>query len=181
METWLANTRETFRTELWPIPTIAVVAALPLGLGLPEVDVMVNKHLSGRVSDWLFGGDGDAARSLLDAIASSLISAGLAFALTVVTQPAVGKQPVLPEAAESLHLRPVRAGHPGAVLGDLHLRTPRAPCGAKCWRQRAARVRPEVAVTLAFVLAVASVLGLVLFLAHLTEQYLRGPLSSGTS
>ncbi len=30
----MANLRDAFRTQLWPIPAIAVVAAL-LGLGLP--------------------------------------------------------------------------------------------------------------------------------------------------
>jgi uncharacterized membrane protein len=38
------------------------------------------------VNDWLFGGDADAARSLLGAIASSLITVtALTFSLTVVT------------------------------------------------------------------------------------------------
>ncbi|MEP7090369.1 MAG: DUF2254 family protein, partial [Nocardioidaceae bacterium] len=86
MTTWLANTRDAFTTKLWPIPTIAVVAALLLGLGLPELDSAVSGHLSGRASGVLFGGDADAARSLLGAIASSLITVtALTFSLTVVT------------------------------------------------------------------------------------------------
>jgi hypothetical protein len=47
----------------WPIPTIAVVTALLLGLGVPELDAAVDDQLSGRASARLFGGDADAARS----------------------------------------------------------------------------------------------------------------------
>lgn len=34
MDTWLTYTRDVIRTPLWPIPTLAVVCALLLGLGL---------------------------------------------------------------------------------------------------------------------------------------------------
>ncbi len=35
MRTSLATVGDTIRTQLWPIPTVAVVAALLLGVGLP--------------------------------------------------------------------------------------------------------------------------------------------------
>ena len=53
-----------YRTRLWPIPMLAVGAAVLVGLGLPELDASVNGRLPGVAQDWLFGGDADAARSL---------------------------------------------------------------------------------------------------------------------
>ena len=94
MNTWLASTRDTFKTQLWPAPVIAVVAALLFGIGLPQLDATIDGDLSGRVNDWLFGGDADAARSLLGAIASSLITVtALTFSLTVVTLQLASSQP----------------------------------------------------------------------------------------
>ena len=82
----LAGAREAITSRLWPIPTTAVVVALVLGVALPEVDAAVDAGLSGRASGLLFGGDADAARSLLGVIASSLITVtALTFSLTVVT------------------------------------------------------------------------------------------------
>jgi len=34
MNTWLASTRDTFKSQLWPAPVIAVVAALLFGVSL---------------------------------------------------------------------------------------------------------------------------------------------------
>lgn len=56
MTTWLSNARETFRAQLWPIPMTAVLTALLLGFGLPELDSVVNGHLPGWGRDVLFGG-----------------------------------------------------------------------------------------------------------------------------
>jgi len=170
MSSWLANTRDAFRTRLWPFPTIAVVLALLLGLGLPELDARVDAGLPSEVSDWLFGGDADAARSLLGAIASSLITVtALTFSLTVVT---------LQLASSQFSPRLLRT-----FTRDRFVQTTLALFLATFTYAltvlRAVRgtgdgggveLVPQIAVTLAFVLAVASVLGLVLFLAHLTEQ-----------
>ncbi len=171
MSSWLASTRDAFRTRLWPLPTIAVVFALLLGLGVPELDAVIDDRLSGRVSGWLFGGDADAARSLLGAIASSLITVtALTFSLTVVTLQLASSQfsPRL--------LRTFTRDQFVQVTLALFLATftyaltvLRAVRGTADGG-RGVELVPKVAVTLAFVLAVASVLGLVLFLAHLTEQ-----------
>ncbi len=170
METWLANIRDTFKTQLWPIPAIAVVAALLLGLGLPELDSTVDGDLSGRVNGWLFGGDAAAARSLLGAIASSLITVtALTFSLTVVTLQLASSQ-FSPRLLRTF----TRDQFVHATLGlflatfTYALTVLRAVRSADDTGQ--GEFVPKFAVTLAFVLAVASVLGLVLFLAHLTEQ-----------
>ncbi len=171
MTSWWANARDTIRSQLWPIPAIAVVAALAVGLGLPQVDARVDGHISGWLSDWGFGGDADAARALLEAIASSLITVtALTFSLTVVTLQLASSQfsPRLlrtftsdrfVQATLALFLatftyaltllRAVRGSSDGSGQGE---------------------VVPQLAITLAFVLAVASVLGLVLFLGHLAQQ-----------
>ncbi|GAA1795773.1 DUF2254 domain-containing protein [Nocardioides hankookensis] len=170
MGTWYATIRDGFRTRLWPLPTIAVLCALALGLGLPEVDSVIDDDLPSRVTAWLFGGDADAARSLLGAIASSMITVtALTFSLTVVTLQLASSQfsPRLLRtftrdqfvqvtlalflATFTYALTVLRAVRGSDEVGDVEL-------------------VPQVAVTVAFVLAVASVLGLVLFLAHLTEQ-----------
>ncbi len=170
MRTWFANTRDAFRTRLWPLPTIAVMFALLLGLTLPELDAAIDDDLPSRVSVWLFGGDADAARSLLGAIASSLITVtALTFSLTVVTLQLASSQfsPRL--------LRTFTRDQFVQVTLALFLATftyaltvLRAVRGTG--DGEGVELVPKVAVTLAFVLAVASVLGLVLFLAHLTEQ-----------
>src|SRR5689334_9826132 len=78
--------RDTFRTQLWPIPTLAVVAAVASGMLLPRLDAAVDSHISGWLDAVLFGGDASSASTVLDAVASSLITVtSLTFSLTVVT------------------------------------------------------------------------------------------------
>ncbi len=170
MSTWLALVRDAFRTRLWPIPTIGVVVALFLGLAVPELDSAIDDDLPAWMNGWLFGGDADAARSLLGAISSSLITVtALTFSLTVVTLQLASSQfsPRL--------LRTFTRDQFVQVTLALFLATftyaltvLRAVRGAG--DDGGFELVPKLAVTLAFVLAVASVLGLVLFLAHLTEQ-----------
>ena len=170
METWLANIRDTFKTQLWPIPTIAVMAALLLGLGLPELDSTVDGDLSGRVNGWLFGGDAAAARSLLGAIASSLITVtALTFSLTVVTLQLASSQ-FSPRLLRTFTRDQFVQATLALFLATFTyaLTVLRAVRSAGDAGQ--GEFVPKFAVTLAFVLAVISVLGLVLFLAHLTGQ-----------
>jgi uncharacterized membrane protein len=74
VRTWLTTTREQLRAQLWPLPAAAVSIAVALGLALPEIDSALGGGPSGWAGGWLFGGDADAARSLLGAIASSMIT-----------------------------------------------------------------------------------------------------------
>ena len=169
MSIWLATIRDAFRTRLWPIPTIAVVFALLLGLTLPELDSAIDDDLPSRMSGWLFGGDADAARSLLGAIASSLITVtALTFSLTVVTLQLASSQfspRLLRTFTRDRFVQMTLALFLATFTYALTvLRAVRGSGGG------GVELVPKVAVTLAFVLAVASVLGLVLFLAHLTEQ-----------
>ncbi len=169
MSSW-AHTRDAFRTRLWPIPTIAVVAALVLGLVVPEIDAAYDDAMSAGLSSWLFGGDADAARSLLGSISSSLITVtGLTFSLTVVSLQLASSQfspRLLRTFTRDLFVQVTLALFLATFTYSLTVL--RAVRGSD--DGGGAQLVPKLAVTLAFVLAIASVLGLVLFLSHLTKQ-----------
>ena len=79
---WRARVVDGLSTRLWPLPALGVLLGTIAGVLLPTVD-------SGQLSGWprtlIFEGDASAARSVLSAIASSLVSAAtLTFSLTVV-------------------------------------------------------------------------------------------------
>ena len=157
------------RTQLWPLPVAGVVLAVVAGVLLPLLDAYVDEGLPPWLGALLFGGDGGAARTLLSAISSSLITVtSLTFSLTIVTLQLASSQfsPRLLRTFSSDRfiqatlaiflstftfaltvLRAVRSGDDGATA-----------------------FVPRLSVTLAFVLAIVSVLGLVLFLAHLARQ-----------
>ena len=157
------------RTQLWPLPVAGVVLAVVAGVLLPRLDAYVDEGLPPWLAALLFGGDGGAARTLLSAISSSLITVtSLTFSLTIVTLQLASSQfsPRLLRTFSSDRfiqatlaiflstftfaltvLRAVRSGDDGATA-----------------------FVPRISVTLAFALAIVSVLGLVLFLAHLARQ-----------
>ncbi|TLM84714.1 DUF2254 domain-containing protein [Pseudarthrobacter sp. NamE5] len=160
---------DSLRTQLWPLPALAVVIAVTLGMVLPALDSAVDGRLPTCVTVLLFSGGPDAARAVLQAIAGSLITVtSLTFSLTVVTLQLASSQfsPRLLRTFTSdrfVHgtlalflaafafaltvLRSVRGEGSGSTL-----------------------FVPEISVTVAFVLAIASVMGLVLFLAHLARE-----------
>lgn len=158
--------RDSVRSQLWPIPIAGVVAATVLGEFLPRLD----RHVGGSVPGWLrsvtFGGDPDAARSLLEAVAGSLITVtSLTFSLTVVTLQLASSQfsprllrtfssDVFVQSTLALFLATFTYSLTSlrSVRGGDHVFVPR------------------IAVTVGFLLAVASVIGLILFLAHLARQ-----------
>ena len=83
---WSAATADAWRTQLWPVPTLAVAAAVALGVGLPRVDAHIDDELPASVTAYLFSGGPEAARTVLSVIAGSLITVtSLTFSLTVVT------------------------------------------------------------------------------------------------
>lgn len=168
MNSVLASARDTVRTQLWPLPVAGVVIAVIAAVLLPRVDAHVDDGLPSWLSAVLFGGDSGAARTLLDAISSSLITVtSLTFSLTVVT---------LQLASSQFSPRLLRTftsdGFVQATLAIFLttftysltlLRAVRSP-------DTGAPFVPRISVTVAFVLALVSVLGLVLFLAHLARQ-----------
>ncbi|SDR74947.1 Uncharacterized membrane protein [Nocardioides scoriae] len=161
--------RNAIRTQLWPLPVLAVLVAVAGGVLLPELDRSLDGGSGRWRDDVLFGGDADAARTLLDAISSSLITVtSLTFSLTVVT---------LQLASSQFSPRLLRTFTRDRFV-QLTLALFLATFAFSLTAMRSVRngddsggqFVPRLSVTVALVMALASVLGLVLFLAHLTRE-----------
>ena len=167
VDLWAA-VRDGFRTQLWPLPSAAVVVAIALGVGLPRLEAAQVGLVPRGLRDFLFTGGPDAARTVLDAVAGSLITVtALTFSLTVVTLQLASSQ-FSPRLLRTFTRDLVVQATLGLFLGTFAyaltvLRTVRARS------QTHAEFVPDVSVTLAYLLAVASVLGLIFFLAHLAQ------------
>ncbi len=163
--TWIGD---WIRTRLWPVPAMAIAAALVAGLLLPELDRALVDALPGQASRWIFGGGPAAAREVLGAIAASVMTVtSLTFSLTVVTlQLASGQfSPRLLRtfARDRFVQRTLGLFVATFVYALTVLRTVRdGSNGGEVFV-------PQISVTVGFVLAVISVITLVLFLAHLVR------------
>ncbi|WP_051196624.1 DUF2254 domain-containing protein [Jonesia quinghaiensis] len=163
------STRESLRTQLWPVPVFFIAIAVTLGQLLPHIDRITDDSLPPAVSGVLFGGDPEAARSMLETIAGSLITVtSLTFSLTVVTLQLASSQfsPRLLRTFtqdrfvhNTLALFLATFVYSLTVLRSIRVETSEGDGFV-----------PEISVTVAFLLTVASVVGLILFLAHLTRQ-----------
>ncbi len=161
--------QDAVRTSLWPLPTFGVLLAVVLGILVPLLDVRVDTHLSGLLDTLIFNGDPGAARTVLDAISSSLITVtSLTFSLTVVTLQLASSQfspRLLRTFTQDLFVQVTLAIFLATFTFSLTvLRSVRSPS------EGGTIFVPRVSVTLSFLLALASVVSLVLFLAHLTRQ-----------
>ncbi|WP_185036081.1 DUF2254 family protein [Streptomyces candidus] len=67
--------RDALRAQLWPLPTLGVALAVGAGVGLPRLDQRLRHHMPSWLREYLFGGNADAVRSVLEAIAGSLVTA----------------------------------------------------------------------------------------------------------
>ena len=160
---------DAVRTQLWPVPTFAVVLALVAGTALPTLDATLEGSLPPILSALLFSGGPDAARSVLEAIAGSLITVtSLTFSLTVVTLQLASSQfsPRLLRtfvADRFVHFT-LALFMSSFAFALTVLRSVRSPVDGD------PGFVPVISVTVAFLLAIASILGLALFLAHLTRE-----------
>ncbi|MBG6225287.1 putative membrane protein [Arthrobacter sp. CAN_A2] len=161
--------RESLRSQLWPVPLAATVIALGLGQALPFLDGQFDDRMPPAVSGVLFGGGPEAARSLLETIAGSTITVtSLTFSLTVVTLQLASSQfsPRLLRTFTrdrfvhwTLALFLATFVFALTVLRSIRVETSAGDAFV-----------PEIAVTTAFALSIATVVALVLFLAHLARQ-----------
>lgn len=88
----LSNYWDNIRHGLWFVPTLLVVGAFILALGMIEVDRRLALDES-PLQPLLFGGTADAARSLLSTIAGSLVTViSIAFSMTLVALQQVSVQ-----------------------------------------------------------------------------------------
>lgn len=164
-----ADLGDAVRTQLWPVPTAGIVLAVLAGVLLPELDRAVDDLLPDSVTGYLFGGGASAARTVLDAIASSLITVtSLTFSLTVVTLQLASGQfspRLLRTFTRDRFVHVTLALFLATFVYALTvLRTVRST------DEQQDQFVPQISVTVAFVLAVASVVALVLFLAHLARE-----------
>ena len=160
---------DTTRTQLWPVPAAGIVIAVALGIGLTRLDARIDAQLPSAVSEYLFTGGADAARSILSTIAGSLITAtSLTFSLTVVTLQLASSQfsPRL--------LRTFSRDRFVHLTLAVFLSTFAYALTVLRYIRSSGDNRdlfvPQISVTLAYLFTLASVLFLVLFLAHLARQ-----------
>ena len=160
--------REATTGALWPLPTAAILLAVGLGIGLTELDQEL--AFGDDPIRFVFTGGPAAARTLLSAIASSLISATtLLFSLTIVTLQLASSQ-YSPRLLQTFVRDRVVQTCLGVLLGTfvyalVVLRTVRSADEAP-----GSSFVPRISVTVAFLLALASVAALVTFLSHQTRQ-----------
>ena len=153
---------------LWPLPAVAILAAVGLGIGLTELDQEL--AFGDDPIRFVFTGGPSAARTLLSAIASSLISATtLLFSLTIVTLQLASSQ-YSPRLLQTFVRDRVVQTCLGVLLGTfvyalVVLRTVRSADEAQ-----GSSFVPRISVTVAFLLALASVAALVTFVSHQTHQ-----------
>ncbi len=160
---------DSLRTQLWPLPTISVALAVAGGIALPRIDRRFEQRLPVSVTEYLFGGSASAARTVLDAIASSLITVtSLTFSLTVVTLQLASSQ-FSPRLLRTF----TRDRFVHLTLGLFLATFTFAITVLRSVRDASATQAefvPRISVTAAFLLVLASVVTLVLFLAHLTRE-----------
>ncbi|GGK99811.1 hypothetical protein GCM10012284_37780 [Mangrovihabitans endophyticus] len=151
------------------MPTLGVLLAVGLGIGLPFLDGHARTGMPGWLVGYLFAGGPEAARTVLSALAGSLITVtSLTFSLTVVTLQLASGQ-FSPRLLRTFARDPVVQACLTVLLATFTyaitvLRTVRGST-----EDRTAFV-PQISVTVAYVLGVASVFALVIFLAHIARQ-----------
>lgn len=156
---------------LWPLPAVAVVLSIALGVGLPAVDGLLEEPGGDHPLTFVFGGGPAAARDVLAAIAGSLISVtGLTISLTVVALQLAGSQSsprmlqtFATDRTVQLTLAQLTSAFVFALTVLRTVRTETATAGA------APAFVPRLSVTVAYVLTLGSVISLLLFLGHLAE------------
>ena len=163
------HVRNRISSSLWPVPALAIVIAVGLGITLPALDEVLGGPGDDHPLTLAFGGGPSAARDVLAAIAGSLISVtGLTFSFTVVALQLSSSQHS-PRLLQTFVTDRVVQTTLGVLVGTFVyaltvLRTVRTQ-GA----DDTAFV-PRLSVTVAFVLTVISVMALVLFLGHLARS-----------
>jgi len=156
---------EEISNSLWFIPALSVLASLLLAAVLTRVQVSADSFLGGIV----FGGGVDGARGMLQAVAGSVITVtSLTFSLTVVTLQLASSQfspRLLRTFLRDRGNQVVLAVFLSTFAYSLTvLRTIRAG------DDTAPEFVPQLAVSVAFLLALASVAALVYFIDHITTE-----------
>jgi len=157
------------RGALWPIPCLGVVLAIALGVLLPAVDRRLEDPAEHPL-EFVFGGGASAARDLLAAIAGSLISVtGLTFSLTVVALQLSSSQ-YSPRLLQTFVAdRVVQLTLAQLVLTFVYALTVLRSVRTESATEDDTAFVPRLSITIAYLLTLGSVIGLVLFLGHLAR------------
>ena len=161
--------RDAWATALWPIPVLALLLATGLGVLLPRLDAEYDANLPPTLRDYLFGGGVDSARTVLSVVAGSLVTVtALTFSLTVVTLQLAGSQ-YSPRVLRTFVRDRFVHGTLAVLLGTfVYTLTVLRTVGDTF--DGVGDFVPALAVTFTYLLALASVIVLVMFLAHLARQ-----------
>ena len=167
----LAAAWSRLSSSLWPLPVVAIVLAIGLGVGLPALDAALEEPGGDHPLTFVFGGGPSAARDLLAAIAGSLISVtGLTFSFTVVALQLSSSQHsprLLQTFVTDRVIQATLAQLVGTFVYALTVlrtvRTEDAASGGDAFV-------PRLSVTVGFALTLVSVVALVLFLGHLARS-----------
>ncbi|QKJ18213.1 DUF2254 domain-containing protein [Microbacterium hominis] len=160
---------EAVASRLWPVPLVAIIAAVILGIALPVLDRALDPSIPDGLSRLLFSGGVDAARAVLSAIAGSLITAAsLTFSLTVVALQLASSQ-ASPRLLRMFSADPMVHATLALFLGTFSFSLTVLRTVEDATDQAAAFV-PRIALTTASLLTLASVVLLVFFLAHLARE-----------
>jgi uncharacterized membrane protein len=82
---WIKNVWFSFKTSLWFLPSIMVLGAILLGLGMVELDHFLDLEANEQGPRFI-GASSEGARKVLATIAASMITvAGVIFSITIVT------------------------------------------------------------------------------------------------
>lgn len=159
------------RSSLWPLPVIAVGLAIALGIALPAVDGVLQQPGGEHPLTVTFGGGPAAARDLLAAIASSLISVtGLTFSLTVVALQ-LGSSQYSPRVLQTFVTdRTVQLTLAQLLATFVYALTVLRTVRTESATSTGSAFIPRLSITVGYVLTLGSVVALLLFLGHLTRM-----------
>lgn len=165
----LQTVRRALGGALWPVPTVAVLLAVALGVALPELDRSLQEG-PGEPLAWVFGGGPSAARTMLSAIATSLISVTtLLFSLTIVTLQLASSQ-YSPRLLQTFVRDRVVQTCLGLLLGTFVFALVVLRSVRSADESADSAFVPRLSVTVALFLTLVSVGALVAFLSHQSRQ-----------
>jgi uncharacterized membrane protein len=162
--------RDAFRAKLWPIPVAGVVIAVIAGVLMPRLDAVVDDSMPGWLASIAFLGDPEASRTMLAAVASSLISVtALTFSLTVVTLQLASSQ-YSPRLLRTFTQDVFMQGTLALFLTTFTFALTVLRSVRTSNDDGIGAFVPRISVTFSLLLTLTSMIVLVLFLAHLTSQ-----------
>ena len=167
MSVRLSFVLDQLRSRMWFIPGVFVVGALLAALLVVPLDRLADQALGGRLGGILFAGGPDSARLVLSTIAAAMLTfTGLVYSVTMLVLQ-LASSPLSPRVMRTFLRDRVNQGVLGLFIATflyalLVLREIRSP-------PNDAAFVPAIAVTLVYLLLVASVASFVFYIHHMAE------------